>query len=152
MWLKLYYLHKSYYTGASKTIDIFLAHLPERDTINPCNPSPCGTNAICKQKSGAGSCTCLLDYIGNPYEGCRPECIQNSECPSNKACIRNKCIDPCPGTCTQNAICQIINHVSTCTCIPGYTGDPYRNCIVFIQERKNRKKLIFYLINYYIPY
>lgn len=107
------------------------------EIINPCNPSPCGVNAQCKERNGAGSCVCLPEYIGNPYEGCRPECSVNSDCPSNKACISNKCKDPCPGTCGQNANCQVINHLPSCTCIPGYTGDPFRRCNLQLPERKN---------------
>lgn len=75
-----------------------------------------------------GSCACLPEYIGNPYEGCRPECTVSSDCLSNLACIRNKCQNPCPGTCGQDAICQVINHSPTCTCVPGFTGDPFRYC------------------------
>lgn len=98
------------------------------ENVNPCVPSPCGSNAICKERNGAGSCICLPEYIGNPYEGCRPECILSSDCSLNRACVRNKCIDPCPGTCAENANCQVINHAPTCTCITGYTGDPFRYC------------------------
>lgn len=96
--------------------------------ITPCNPTPCGANAICREKNGAGACACLPEYIGNPYEGCRPECMINSDCPSNKACMRHKCNDPCPGTCGQNADCQVVNHLPSCTCRPGYTGDPFKFC------------------------
>lgn len=96
--------------------------------LNPCNPSPCGTNAVCKERTGAGSCACLPDYIGNPYEGCRPECVLNSDCVSNLACINNKCKDLCPGTCGQNADCQVVNHLPSCTCKSGYTGDPFKYC------------------------
>jgi hypothetical protein len=109
---------------------------PAQENLNPCNPSPCGVNAECKQRNGAGSCVCISEYIGNPYEGCRPECSINSDCPSNKACIRNKCQDPCPGTCGANANCQVINHLPSCTCIPGYTGDPFRYCNLPPPERK----------------
>lgn len=105
------------------------------DQIDPCIPSPCGANAICKVQNNAGACMCLPEYIGNPYEGCRPECSLNSDCPSNRACINNKCRDPCPGTCGQNADCQVINHLPSCMCIPRYTGDPFRYCIP-VQERK----------------
>lgn len=98
----------------------------ERPT--PCIPPPCGSNAVCREQNGAGSCTCMPDYIGNPYEGCRPECLLNSDCSSNLACVRLKCQDPCPGTCGQNADCQVVNHLPTCTCQPGYTGDPFRYC------------------------
>lgn len=106
------------------------------DQINPCFPSPCGPNAICKERNNAGSCMCISDHIGNPYEGCRPECSLNSDCPSNKACISNKCKDPCPGTCGHTAECQVINHVPSCTCLPGYTGDAFRYCsLILINER-----------------
>lgn len=94
----------------------------------PCIPSPCGSNAICREQNNAGSCTCLPDHIGNPYEGCRPECLLNSDCSQNLACIRQKCQDPCPGTCGQNADCQVVNHLPSCTCRFGFIGDPYRYC------------------------
>lgn len=102
----------------------------------PCIPSPCGSNAICKERNGAGSCTCTPDYIGNPYEGCRPECVLNSDCPTNKACIRNKCEDPCPGTCGPNAACQVISHLPTCTCLEGYTGNPFTACTTYTESKE----------------
>ncbi|XP_049964679.1 neurogenic locus notch homolog protein 4-like [Schistocerca serialis cubense] len=104
----------------------------ERPT--PCSPSPCGSNAVCREQNGAGSCTCLPEYVGNPYEGCRPECVVNTDCAPNRACIRNKCQDPCPGTCGPNADCQVVNHLPSCTCRPGYTGDPFRYCTVQASE------------------
>lgn len=103
------------------------------ETLTPCLPNPCGPNAICREQNGVGACQCLPEFFGNPYEGCRPECVHNSDCQSNLACIRNKCQDPCPGTCGQNADCRVVNHVPSCTCRIGYTGDPYRFCHV---ERK----------------
>lgn len=108
---------------------------PHVERPTPCVPSPCGINAECREKNGAGSCICLPDYIGNPYEGCRPECTLNSDCPSNKACIRNKCQDPCPGMCGQNAECQVINHRPSCNCIVGYSGDPFRYCSLVIESK-----------------
>ena len=121
----------------------------ERPT--PCIPSPCGSNAVCREQNGAGSCVCLPDYVGNQYEGCRPECVLNTDCSSNRACIRNKCQDPCPGTCGQNADCQVVNHLPSCTCHPGYTGDPFKYCNILPPERKMKNysvylKLIFYIM------
>lgn len=101
---------------------------------DPCNPSPCGPNAICKN----GDCECLPEYIGNPYEACRPECILNSECPRDKTCLRNKCKDPCPGTCGQNAICDVVNHIPVCSCLAGYIGDPFVSC----REQPHSKYLV----------
>lgn len=108
-----------------------------QDINTPCIPSPCGSNALCKEKNGAGSCSCLPNYLGNPYEGCRPECILNTDCPPNKACIQTNCKDPCPGTCGQNANCQVVNHVPSCTCKHGFTGDPFHFCNVQPAESKN---------------
>lgn len=99
------------------------------DTVKPCVPNPCGPNAICQDRDGAGSCTCTSGYFGNPYEGCRPECVINSDCSDNRACINNKCQDPCPGFCGTNAQCQTVNHIAKCTCVFGYIGNPYDNCV-----------------------
>lgn len=100
------------------------------EVLRPCSPSPCGINALCTEQNGAGSCQCMSDYIGNPYEGCRPECVVNTDCAANLACIRSKCQNPCVGTCGQNAECQVINHLPSCTCMSGFTGDPFRSCNV----------------------
>lgn len=95
---------------------------------NPCNPSPCGMNAICHERNGAGSCVCVEGYFGDPYSGCRPECVLNTDCPRDQVCTNNKCRDPCPGTCGINAECNVFNHVAMCSCLPGYTGNPQRSC------------------------
>lgn len=120
------------------TGDPFSQCSPIRDTpvevLQPCNPSPCGVNAKCEERGGAGSCQCLPDYFGNPYDGCRPECVLNSDCPSNLACVNQKCRDPCPGTCGQNAECQVVNHLATCNCLTGYNGDPYSVCRIIVNE------------------
>lgn len=98
-----------------------------QEPINPCQPSPCGPNAICKEINENAVCSCLPNYIGKP-PSCRPECTINPECPSTKACIRQKCEDPCPGSCGANAQCSVINHQPICSCHPGYTGDPFTAC------------------------
>lgn len=94
----------------------------------PCNPSPCGYNAVCKERNGAGSCTCMKDYFGDPYVNCRPECVQNSDCPYDKSCINTKCVNPCVGTCGQHAECRVIHHLPICSCHPSYTGNPSQGC------------------------
>lgn len=110
---------------------------PVVEVVSPCEPSPCGANAICKESNGVGSCLCLPDYYGNPYESCRPECVSNSECSPSLACVRNKCTDPCPGVCGTHAQCHVINHVPQCTCDPGFTGNAYQLCSAIpLQSRK----------------
>lgn len=99
-----------------------------KPTSDPCDPSPCGPNSLCRTVNGHSVCTCDIDYIGTP-PACRPECIVSSECPQDKACIKKKCKDPCQNSCGVNARCQVITHNPICTCSPGYTGDPFTQCI-----------------------
>mgnify|MGYP002715703599 CR=1 FL=1 len=94
---------------------------------NLCTPSPCGPNSQCREINDQAVCSCLPNYIGTP-PGCRPECTSSSECPLNKACINQKCTDPCPGTCGQNARCEVINHSPICSCNSGFTGDSFTRC------------------------
>lgn len=89
-----------------------------------CYPSPCGQNAQCSN----GICSCLSDYVGNPLFGCRPECVLNSECPRNRACVRSKCVDPCINSCGRDTICDTINHLAICSCLPGLTGNAHIAC------------------------
>ena len=91
---------------------------------DPCNPSPCGSNAQCNN----GLCTCLSEYSGDPYSGCRPECVVNPDCPRNRACIRNKCVDPCIGTCGLNAECVVVNHLPMCSCPRNMSGNAFVSC------------------------
>ena len=98
------------------------------EVIEPCNPSPCGINANCQSTARAASCTCIPGYIGNPYIECKPECVVNSECPRNLACIAQKCKDPCSGLCGVYASCYVSNHLPLCKCDPGYTGDAFVAC------------------------
>ena len=116
----------------------FSAAVPT-EIIDPCNPSPCGSNARCTERNRAAACQCIPEYFGDPYVACRPECVVNSDCPSNRACQRNKCIDPCPGTCGINAECTVLSHVPSCTCIQGYIGDPFTAC----RKKPLRKSLSF---------
>lgn len=111
-----------------------VAVTPDTD-VDPCAASPCGPGAICTSEDDRYRCTCQPGYFGNPYQSCSPECTVNSDCPSNRACVSLKCVDPCPGSCGINANCQVLSHAPNCYCEPGYTGNPYRRC--FIERRKD---------------
>lgn len=94
---------------------------------NPCTPSPCGPNSQCQAVSGQAQCGCVSGMIGTA-PNCRPECVLSSDCTSNRACINQKCVDPCPGVCAPNAECRVVSHSPVCSCVAGYTGDAFRNC------------------------
>lgn len=82
-------------------------------------------------------CRCLTNYNGSP-PFCRPECTVNSDCPNTKACVNERCIDPCPGSCGLNSACNIINHVPNCVCRPGYEGDAFVKCHIIVESSKQR--------------
>ena len=96
-----------------------------QEPVDPCSPSPCGPYSDCRVRNGnVAGCTCKPGFVGAP-PNCRPECLINPDCSSDRACIQEKCRDPCPGTCASNANCQVISHRPTCTCPSGTRGDPY---------------------------
>lgn len=99
--------------------------LPKKD---PCKPSPCGPFSQCRVVNGHAVCSCQANYIGTP-PSCKPECVVSTECPQDRACVNQKCVDPCPGTCGLNARCQVVNHNPICSCNPGFTGDPFTRCL-----------------------
>lgn len=118
---------------------------PPASPRDPCQPNPCGANAVCRVgPDGGASCSCLAGYSGQaPY--CRPECVSNSDCPSSQACVNQKCRDPCPGSCGSGAECRVLNHVPNCVCPSGYTGDPFSYCSVTPRKhRSNPPTLLLY--------
>ena len=95
---------------------------------DPCYPNPCGQFASCRAVGGAAVCSCPPDYRGDPTVACRPECVTPSDCPLDETCVRERCLDPCPGTCGAYAQCVVRAHNPICTCLPGYIGDAFRGC------------------------
>lgn len=96
---------------------------------NPCVPSPCGPNSQCRVVGNTPACSCLPNYIGRA-PNCRPECTINAECPGNLACVNERCKDPCPGSCGVQATCMVVKHAPVCSCLIGYTGDPFAGCSI----------------------
>ena len=96
--------------------------------ISPCSTTTCAFNAQCTVEYNVAKCTCLFGYEGDPYTECRPECVSNSDCETTKACIGNKCEDPCEGICGINALCEVDNHNPICYCPSDLTGDPFTRC------------------------
>ena len=98
------------------------------EELDPCANSFCGSFANQRVQGGRCVCTCLAGYFGAP-PNCRPECVVSSDCPQDRACLNQRCVDPCPGRCGVNARCQVISHHPICTCPPNYDGDPFTNCV-----------------------
>lgn len=103
--------------------------VPKDEEVSPCSPSPCGENTMCSVVNGAARCSCIPPNIGNPYAGgCRPECMINSDCPNNLACLSSHCRNPCTDLCGVNAECTVTNHIPVCTCFEDYEGNPFSSC------------------------
>ena len=57
------------------------------------------------------------------------ECQVNDDCPLDKACVNNECVDPCARTsCGDRALCEVDYHQSHCVCPPGLQGNPIVQC------------------------
>ncbi|CAG2101907.1 unnamed protein product, partial [Medioppia subpectinata] len=106
--------------------------------INECDQQtfPCGPGAICTNTIGNFKCSCPPHSSGDPNgDGCfaeapKQECLHDSDCHEDKACIEFKCLSPCfeDHECGQNAICGVVNHRKECKCKPLYFGNPYEIC------------------------
>lgn len=106
---------------------------------DPC-PNSCGVNAICHVNNHIPICTCLENYVGDPFISCHlrpvirkinlhiklfsillPQYFILFNIPEDKPIPQ----DPCnPFPCGSNAHCS--NGI--CTCISEYHGDPYTGC------------------------
>lgn len=107
--------------------------------INPCLVNdPCGNNAECYARDNQAQCRCLNGYRGNPRTSCHiVGCMSNNDCPSEKRCVNEQCIDPCiyENTCSPRAECKASNHMAVCKCPPGLVGNPYIDCRPEIQPQ-----------------
>lgn len=106
-----------------------------KEPRNPCVPSPCGPYSDCRVVGSRPTCSCLPSYLDRP-PNCRPECVINTDCPMNKACLNSRCYDPCVGSCGANTDCTVVKHSPICQCKPKYTGDPFSSCYL-VQESKS---------------
>ena len=60
----------------------------------------------------------------------RGECQHDVDCPDNRACIENQCLDPCivHSPCGKSAQCETTAHRPVCRCPSGWAGDPHIEC------------------------
>jgi len=60
------------------------------------------------------------------------ECTQDSDCPMDRQCLSEKCVDPCTygGTvCPITARCRAVAHRGQCYCPVGTQGNPQVSCV-----------------------
>ena len=58
--------------------------------------------------------------------------MKDDDCPTDKACINQNCVDPCSyngPACGLNAMCRAILHRAQCYCPPGTQGNPKISCV-----------------------
>ena len=63
---------------------------------------------------------------------CLAECEVDDDCPSDRACITGKCLNPCVfggSQCGTNALCRVTLHRPQCYCPAGMQGNPTVICI-----------------------
>lgn len=101
-----------------------------RECMDPCRYTQCGRNAMCQSDFNHKTrCHCFDGYKGNPMISCeRPECTRTDDCPYHLSCVNEKCVDPC--NCAPSAQCTVRNHIPTCQCPTGYTGNPQQSCSI----------------------
>lgn len=98
--------------------------------VNKCTDIQCGPRAVCQD----GNCICPSGYTGNPNDekGCLQfgHCSNDLECKFQEICFQigkgiRQCVDACSKLqCGPNAFCTSQNHVSSCLCLDGYSGNP----------------------------
>lgn len=100
-----------------------------KECVDPCRYTQCGTGATCVVVGGKARCRCPPGYFGDSLVRCeRPQCTSDSECPSQLACRNLRCQNPC--SCATDALCTVTAHVPTCRCPPGYIGNPHQTCSI----------------------
>lgn len=99
------------------------------NTTLPCTPNPCDPSTVCQVYGGqVAMCDPCYGPNGHYNSACHPECLYNSDCPFNLACLSQKCLDPCPGSCGINARCTVVHHEPVCSCPESLTGNPFEHC------------------------
>ena len=136
--MRLFYFLFDFSTKLNPLIFLAIPPIENQRPSDPCIPNPCGPYSECRSIGVTPFCICLQNFIGSP-PNCRPECIMDSECSNNQACINEKCRDPCPGSCGFLSECNVVNHTPICSCLKGYTGNAFQQCFPKpTEERKNQ--------------
>ena len=126
----------------------------ENQCLDPCIVhSPCGKSALCDTTSHRPVCRCPSGWAGDPHTECYKcmlilgldyevgtpslncillldECLVDRDCPLDKACKSQECVNPCLTTqCGSRAECEVDFHTAICVCPPGLQGNPLVACV-----------------------
>lgn len=83
----------------------------------------CGIGADCYAIDHRPICECPAGLSGDPQNSCiLVGCRSDSDCPSERACVNDKCVDPCAnnGPCSSGEECEVRYHKAQCLCAPGF--------------------------------
>ena len=92
---------------------------------DPCLMSSptCEPNKKCRVRNHRAECVCKFGFSlsATGELSCAPQqaqCKDDSECPSNEACIHSHCQSPCTlNHCSDNRACLVSNHRPVCVCM-----------------------------------
>jgi hypothetical protein len=119
--------------------------LTEETSLKPstdiCFYEPCGPNAKCRFTAGIIQCSCLAGFIGDPpnCEAQKAECTVNDDCPDDKACVLQSCVDLCPAhRCDTGVKCIMDEHRPVCQCNAGYRENGRGGCVRNLSECTQR--------------
>lgn len=82
---------------------------------NPCEKTvTCGINEVCSVFNHRPDCSCAPGFTHDPEKGCiiKDEiCHYDGDCPSQTACIRGACSNPCEALepCGVNSVCKVLD-------------------------------------------
>lgn len=111
-----------------------------RQCLPVCSPDgqSCGNEAKCYGINHRAVCECPPGLMGNPNVACvLVGCRADSECPTNRACINNKCENPCviSNPCDSPMECKVYNYKAECSCPIGFNGDMAVGCSRDVEPR-----------------
>ncbi|CAL4121255.1 unnamed protein product, partial [Meganyctiphanes norvegica] len=92
-----------------------------------CSGIACGENGECfwDEVQKKADCRCKGNDQYDPSTGQCQECVGNSNCQHDQACLSGTCRRVCDGACATGGQCTSQNHVAKCTCNGELKGNPY---------------------------
>lgn len=111
-----------------------------------CDSDSCAPTARCIGQKHQPVCNCQSGTSGNPYVECssyreQPQCTADAECPSQLACINQRCENPCAqsNVCSPQQTCSILDTLPLrtimCRCPADMITDSSGRCVPIRQDQ-----------------